>query len=214
MEAWLRNWADRLGLHVHLANQTAQLGAINVAGPTPGTCSPASPTTTSLATRSPTRHRRHHRRRRALPRAPRSGSSASCRSSCTTRARVGRAVGRAARGRRRPGTSGRTGWTRSTSLRLEKGHIYLGQDTLPDDHPAKLGLAGPSRWRSRGSSEGRARAHGRAFPPSASSWGSVRRRAAARRPALRGRVASSGGVTSCARSEAAGARSGLGGSAR
>ena len=25
-------------------------------------------------------------------------------------------------------------------LRLEKGHIYLGQDTLPDDHPAKLGL--------------------------------------------------------------------------
>ena len=26
-------------------------------------------------------------------------------------------------------------------LRLEKGHVYLGQDTLPDDHPAKLGLA-------------------------------------------------------------------------
>jgi sarcosine oxidase subunit alpha len=26
-------------------------------------------------------------------------------------------------------------------LRLEKGHIYLGQDTLPDDHPAKLGLS-------------------------------------------------------------------------
>jgi sarcosine oxidase subunit alpha len=27
-------------------------------------------------------------------------------------------------------------------LRMEKGHVYLGQDTLPDDHPAKLGLAG------------------------------------------------------------------------
>ena len=26
-------------------------------------------------------------------------------------------------------------------LRLEKGHIYLGQDTLPDDHLAKLGLS-------------------------------------------------------------------------
>jgi sarcosine oxidase subunit alpha len=26
-------------------------------------------------------------------------------------------------------------------LRLEKGHVYLGQDTLPDDTPAKLGLA-------------------------------------------------------------------------
>jgi sarcosine oxidase subunit alpha len=25
-------------------------------------------------------------------------------------------------------------------LRMEKGHFYLGQDTLPDDHPAKLGL--------------------------------------------------------------------------
>jgi sarcosine oxidase subunit alpha len=26
-------------------------------------------------------------------------------------------------------------------LRLEKGHIFLAQDTMPDDHPTKLGLA-------------------------------------------------------------------------
>jgi sarcosine oxidase subunit alpha len=26
-------------------------------------------------------------------------------------------------------------------LRLEKGHFYLGQDTLPDDHPTKLGVS-------------------------------------------------------------------------
>jgi sarcosine oxidase subunit alpha len=26
------------------------------------------------------------------------------------------------------------------TLRLEKGHVYLGQDSLPDDTPAKLGL--------------------------------------------------------------------------
>jgi sarcosine oxidase subunit alpha len=26
-------------------------------------------------------------------------------------------------------------------LRLEKGHVYLGQDTLPDDTPAKLGMS-------------------------------------------------------------------------
>ena len=26
-------------------------------------------------------------------------------------------------------------------LRLEKGHLYLGQDTLTDDHPQKLGLS-------------------------------------------------------------------------
>jgi sarcosine oxidase subunit alpha len=25
-------------------------------------------------------------------------------------------------------------------LRLEKGHFYLAQDTMPDDHPSKLGL--------------------------------------------------------------------------
>jgi glycine cleavage system aminomethyltransferase T len=25
-------------------------------------------------------------------------------------------------------------------LRLEKGHVYLAQDTMPDDHPTKLGL--------------------------------------------------------------------------
>src|SRR4029450_9008632 len=25
-------------------------------------------------------------------------------------------------------------------LRMEKGHVYLGQDTLPDDTPVKLGL--------------------------------------------------------------------------
>ncbi|MDP9296602.1 MAG: 2Fe-2S iron-sulfur cluster-binding protein, partial [Actinomycetota bacterium] len=33
MEAWLRNWADRLDLHVHIVNQTAMLGAILLAGP-------------------------------------------------------------------------------------------------------------------------------------------------------------------------------------
>jgi sarcosine oxidase subunit alpha len=26
-------------------------------------------------------------------------------------------------------------------LRLEKGHIYLGQDTMPDDTPSKLGMS-------------------------------------------------------------------------
>jgi sarcosine oxidase subunit alpha len=26
-------------------------------------------------------------------------------------------------------------------LRLEKGHVYVGQDTLPDDTPAKLGMS-------------------------------------------------------------------------
>jgi aminomethyltransferase len=38
-------------------------------------------------------------------------------------------------------------------LRLERGHVYVGQDTLPDDTPAKLGL-------------GRAVAPGKAFAAS------------------------------------------------
>src|SRR5207244_5228655 len=33
MEAWLLDWVDRWDLHVHVVNQTAMLGAINVAGP-------------------------------------------------------------------------------------------------------------------------------------------------------------------------------------
>ena len=33
MDARLREWADRLGLHVHLLDRTAELGAILVAGP-------------------------------------------------------------------------------------------------------------------------------------------------------------------------------------
>ena len=33
VEAWLRDWADRWALHVHIADQSAALGAIVVAGP-------------------------------------------------------------------------------------------------------------------------------------------------------------------------------------
>jgi sarcosine oxidase subunit alpha len=40
MEAALRNWIDRLDLHVHLVNQTAQLGASTWRGPMLETSSP------------------------------------------------------------------------------------------------------------------------------------------------------------------------------
>ena len=69
MEAALRNWADRLDLHVHLVNQTAQLGAINVAGPH------ARDLLAALSDDDLSRDgdplpgtRRDHRRRRAVPR--------------------------------------------------------------------------------------------------------------------------------------------------
>jgi sarcosine oxidase subunit alpha len=140
MEAWLRDRVDRLSMHVHLVNQTAMLGAINLAGP---------------------------RAREVLQRLsddevgadalPHLGHAAITVAGVACRAmRVG-FVGEVsfelhhARGRG-PHLwdalleAGRDlgirphGLDALDLLRLEKGHIYLGQDTLPDDHPWKLGL--------------------------------------------------------------------------
>lgn len=140
MEAWLRNWADRWGLRAHVVNQTAMLGAINVAGP---------------------------RARELLQRLSEDDLSAdalgyarhgdvtiagvACRA-----VRVG-FVGEVSFELHHPRSRGVDLWRALIEagadlgvrphgldaldvLRLEKGHVYLGQDTLPDDHPAKLGL--------------------------------------------------------------------------
>ncbi|MGZ4146821.1 MAG: aminomethyltransferase family protein, partial [Actinomycetota bacterium] len=140
MEAWLRDRADRLGMHVHLVNQTGMLGAINLAGP----------------------HAREVLQRLsdddvgadALPHlahAEIAVAGVPCRAM-----RVG-FVGEVSFELHHPrGPSvelwdclldaGRDlgirphGLDALDLLRLEKGHIYLGQDTLPDDHPWKLGL--------------------------------------------------------------------------
>ncbi|MGZ4125614.1 MAG: glycine cleavage T C-terminal barrel domain-containing protein, partial [Actinomycetota bacterium] len=140
MEAWLRDRADRLGMHVHLVNQTGMLGAINLAGP----------------------HAREVLQRLsdddvggdALPHlahAEIAVAGVPCRAM-----RVG-FVGEVSfelhhpRGRRAELWAGLLDAGRALGirphgldaldlLRLEKGHIYLGQDTLPDDHPWKLGL--------------------------------------------------------------------------
>ena len=60
-------------------------------------------------------------------------------------------------------------------LRLEKGHIFLGQDSLPDDHPGKLGLASRSTWTSRSSWAGSRWNGWRRFPRSAA-WSPLVRR--------------------------------------
>ncbi len=140
MEAWLRDWADRLDLHVHLLNQTAQMGAINVAGPYardllaslsdddlsrqaipyPGF---AGITVAGVACRAiavgfvgESSFELHHPRSRSVE--------------------LWDALLEAGRGSDiRP-----HGLDALDVLRLEKGHIYLAQDTLPDDHPTKLGL--------------------------------------------------------------------------
>jgi sarcosine oxidase, subunit alpha len=140
MEGWLRDRIDRLGLHAHLVNQTAQLGAINVAGPHARDL---------LATLSD-----DDLSRDALPypgHAEITVAGIACRAiavgfvgelSYELHHRRGRSVelwdALVAAGERwniRP-----HGLDALDVLRLEKGHVYLAQDTMPDDHPTKLGL--------------------------------------------------------------------------
>ncbi len=141
MEAWLREWIDRLELHVHLVNQTDQIGAINVAGPH------ARDLLAELSDDD-------------LSRAaiPYPGLADITVAGIPCRAVASGFVGELSfevhhdRGRSEelwdallaagsPWDLRPHGLDALDVLRLEKGHVYLGQDTLPDDHPAKLGLA-------------------------------------------------------------------------
>lgn len=140
MEAWLRNWADRYGLRAHVVSHTAMLGAINVAGPSAvellqrlsdGAVEPGSilyPGHADIAVAGvPCRtltvgfvgegsFELHHPRSRGVE-------------LWDALLLAGEDLGI------RP-----HGIDALDVLRLEKGHLYVGQDTLPDDHPEKLGL--------------------------------------------------------------------------
>lgn len=140
MEAWLRNWTDRFDLHVHVVNQTAMLGAINVAGP-------RARELLSRLTDDPIGAK-------VFPYASHreiTVAGVPCRA-----IRVG-FVGELSFELHHPRSQGVHLWNTLMAtgadlglrphgldalevLRLEKGHVYIGQDTLPDDHPAKLGL--------------------------------------------------------------------------
>lgn len=141
MEAWLRNWADRWGLHVHLVNQTAMLGAINVAGPRARDL--LSRLTDDAIDRDSLPHMAH---------AQITVAGVPCRAM-----RVG-FVGELSFELHHPRSRSVELWDALMAagadlgirphgldaleiLRMEKGHFYLGQDTLPDDHPAKLGCS-------------------------------------------------------------------------
>ncbi len=141
MEAWLRDRIDRWELHVHLFDQTSQLGAILVAGPRARTvlerltdgdvgaeALPHMAHATITVARVPCRALRvgfvgevgfelHHPRRRGPE-------------LYDALLDMGRVEGV------QP-----FGLDALDVLRLEKGHLYLAQDTLPDDHPVKLGLS-------------------------------------------------------------------------
>jgi sarcosine oxidase, subunit alpha len=141
MEAWLRDRVDRLGLRAHVVDLTADRGAIVLAGPRARellgllTTDPIHPDAfPHLAARELTvadvpcgairtgfvgelSYELHH---------PRSRGPELWRAIAEAGAPLGF----------RP-----HGLDVLEVLRLEKGHVYVGQDTLPDDTPQKLGLA-------------------------------------------------------------------------
>ena len=210
MESWLRNWADRWDLHVHLVNQTAMLGAINVAGP---------------------------RSRDLLSRVcvdaidaaaiPYPGHAAVTVAGVACRAiRVG-FVGELSFELHHPRSRSVDLWSALMSagadlgivphgldaldvLRLEKGHLYMGQDTLPDDHPSKLGL----EWAvamDKGSFVGRTALERMAgFPPERKLIGLALDERSQRGTPLYAGAAIVGRVTSSARSQVLGRNIGLG----
>ncbi len=141
MEAWLRDRADRLGCAVHVIDLTAERGAILVAGPLARallgelTDAPLDP--------------------EAFP--PLGVRELTVAGVPCVAIRSG-FVGEVAFELHHPRSRGPELWEALVRqgdglgirphgldalelLRLEKGHVYVGQDTMPDDTPAKLGLA-------------------------------------------------------------------------
>ena len=140
MDATLRDWADRLDLRAHIVEQTAQLGAILVAGPR------ARELLANLSEDDVSNERFPYLAHREI-----TVAGVACRA-----IRVG-FVGELAYELHHPRRRGPALWEALSRageafdlrphgldalelLRLEKGHIYLGQDALPDDTPAKLGM--------------------------------------------------------------------------
>jgi sarcosine oxidase subunit alpha len=140
MEAWLRDRADRLGLRVHVIDLTAERGAILVAGPLArallGELTDAPLDTEAF----PPLGVRELTVADVPCGAIRSGF-----------------VGEVAFELHHPRSSGPALWEAIVRqgeglgirphgldaleiLRLEKGHLYVGQDTMPDDTPVKVGL--------------------------------------------------------------------------
>ncbi len=140
MEAWLRNWADRWHLRALVLDQTSMLGAVNVAGPR----------ARELLQRlcdddvgpAALGYGRHGEITVAGVdcRAIRSGFVGEVSFELHHRRSTGGALWEALRGAGADLGLRPHGLDALDVLRLEKGHSYLGQDTLPDDHPAKLGL--------------------------------------------------------------------------
>jgi sarcosine oxidase subunit alpha len=140
MEAWLRDRADRLGLRAHVIDLTAERGAIIVAGP--------------LARELLAGHTDDPIDRASFPHMGVRELTVAGVPCSAIRAGF---LGEVAFELHHPRSRGPELWRALMEtgtplgvvphgldaleiLRLEKGHLYVGQDTMPDDTPAKLGL--------------------------------------------------------------------------
>jgi sarcosine oxidase subunit alpha len=140
-DARLRNFADRFGLAVHVLDRTAQWGAINVAGPYARDLL-AGLTDDPIDTAT----------------VPYPGFADITVAGVACRAIRTGFVGELAFELHHPRSRGPELWEALLEagrgwdlrphgldalelLRLEKGHVFLGQDTMPDDTPAKLGMS-------------------------------------------------------------------------
>ncbi len=140
VEAWLRDWADRWSLRVHIADQTAALGAIVVAGPRARELLGALSSDALDAERFPYMAHREIAVAGVACRALRVGFLGEL--SFELHHPRSRSVdlwdalleAGAPLGMRPHGLDA------LDLLRLEKGHLFIGQDTMPDSTPAKLGM--------------------------------------------------------------------------
>ncbi len=142
MDAGLRDWADRLELRVHIVEQTAQLGAIVVAGPhardlLASLCDDGDVSRDAF----PYLGHREISVAGVACRAIRLGFVGELAYELHHPRRRGPALWQALSMAGEPFDLLPHGLDALELLRLEKGHVYLGQDTLPDDTPAKLGMS-------------------------------------------------------------------------
>ncbi|HET9249848.1 MAG TPA: 2Fe-2S iron-sulfur cluster-binding protein [Actinomycetota bacterium] len=141
MDARLREWAERLGLHVHLLDRTSELGAILVAGPRARDLLAGLTDDPVDAAALPYPGHRELTVAGVRCRAIRSGFVGELAFELHHPRSAGPGLWATLLREGRDAGISPFGLDALELLRLEKGHAYLGQDTLPDDTPAKLGLS-------------------------------------------------------------------------
>ena len=139
-DARLRDLADRFALDVHLLDRTAQWGAINVAGPHARDLLQRLTDDPIDAATVPYPGFADVTVAGVACRVIRTGFVGELAFELHHARRLGPDLWRALADAGREWDVRPHGLDALELLRLEKGHVYIGQDTMPDDTPAKLGL--------------------------------------------------------------------------